>query len=237
MSKILFAGPSIYGLGLESSADLTILPPAGCGDVLRAVRAGARSIGIVDGLFSTEPSIWHKEILLALSKGIRVLGASSLGALRAAECDHFGMEGVGRIYADYRDGRRTEDSDVALLHGPAEMRYCPLTVPLVDAQATIEALSARKSIGPEAAQALFAASSRLHFAERTWTTIVANSGIAADDARRIATTIEASKVEQKKRDAVQLIRQLEVGAPASPDGPTWTLNRTYFLTVLEERIA
>ena len=57
------------------------------------------AILIVDGEFGQSLSVWHKEILHALHRGIRVVGASSMGALRAAELDRFGMEGVGEIYA------------------------------------------------------------------------------------------------------------------------------------------
>src|SRR5262249_29172169 len=92
MSTVLFAGPSIFGFDLRSTQDFSICPPAVCGDILKAVRGGARTIGLVDGLFGSERSVWHKEILVALSDGVRVLGASSMGALRAVECDQFGME-------------------------------------------------------------------------------------------------------------------------------------------------
>ena len=37
--------------------------------------------------------------------GVRVYGAASMGALRAAELDAFGMVGIGKIYESYRVGR------------------------------------------------------------------------------------------------------------------------------------
>ena len=43
--------------------------------------AGYRRIGIIDGHFGNVPSVWHKEILFALSKGVEVSGAASMGAL------------------------------------------------------------------------------------------------------------------------------------------------------------
>ena len=52
------------------------------------------AIGVIDGYFDGVPSVWHKEILWALSQGIRVFGGASMGALRAAELDGFGMTGV-----------------------------------------------------------------------------------------------------------------------------------------------
>ena len=65
--------------------------------MIAAVRDGATAIGLVDGYFGGAAAVWHKEILYALSLGVRVLGASSMGALRAAECAAYGMEPVGEI--------------------------------------------------------------------------------------------------------------------------------------------
>ena len=105
MTAIVFAGPSIYGFDEAILAAVEIRPPAACGDILRACRDNAARIGLIDGIFESGPSAWHKEILFALSAGIEVFGAASMGALRAAECHHFGMQGVGRVFEQYRSGR------------------------------------------------------------------------------------------------------------------------------------
>ena len=90
------------------------------GELYVAAHAKPAAIGMVDGYFDGVPAVWHKEVLWALQAGIAVFGASSMGALRAAELHSFGMRGIGRIFEDYRDGRLTDDDEVALLHGPAE---------------------------------------------------------------------------------------------------------------------
>src|SRR5262245_22511037 len=115
---VIFAGPSLHGCHVELARKFELRGPATCGDVLAAVEEGATTIGLIDGVFESSLSVWHKEILFALASGVRVLGASSMGALRAAECAHFGMEGVGNIFEQYRSGARTRDADVALLHAP-----------------------------------------------------------------------------------------------------------------------
>ena len=58
-------------------------------------------IGVIDGYFEIVPTVWHKEILWAMQAGIHVYGAASIGALRAAELDVFGMRGIGRIYEGF----------------------------------------------------------------------------------------------------------------------------------------
>ena len=41
-------------------------------------------VGVIDGAFLSGPAVWHREIIWALSQGVQVLGAASMGALRAA---------------------------------------------------------------------------------------------------------------------------------------------------------
>lgn len=233
MTTVLFAGPSIHGLDLAGAGDLRLAPPAACGDILRAASAGAHVIGLVDGVFGSVRAVWHKEILFALSQGVRVLGASSMGALRAAECDSFGMEGVGRIYEDYRCGRRTDDGDVALLHGPAEMGFCPLTVPLVDVDATVAAMAAAAAVSPQEARAVLDAARRQHFTRRTWTSVVAQAASSPGHEAALLAAVGLFKVEQKTADALALIDRLRAPADARPIAPAWDLNRTLYLERLQ----
>ena len=133
----LFVGPSIPAEVLraacaELDADVDVLPPVQQGDLLRLSHRPPDVIGIVDGFFFQVPSVLHKEILLAMQGGTRVLGAASLGALRAAELDVFGMEGVGEIYRMYRRGRIDGDDEVAVLHTDAADGFRPLSEPMVN---------------------------------------------------------------------------------------------------------
>jgi hypothetical protein len=234
MRQVLFAGPSIYGLDLGGAEDLVLRPPAACGDILAAVREGFRAIGLVDGVFGSERSVWHKEILVALDRGVRVLGAASMGALRAAECDRFGMEGVGAIYVDYRDGRRTDDSDVALLHGPAELNFRPLTLALADADATLANLRSLGLLSPQQAESLKQTARQMHFSQRTWRAMADT----ADSPAQLLDAVSRYAVEQKKADACELIALVREGARTSCGFRRggWVLNRTDFLAALEGRL-
>src|SRR3954462_9715848 len=128
---VVFAGPSLprrpdaeWRL-LLSRCDLR--PPAGRGDVLAALAGQPCTLVLLDGYYFTVPAVTHKEILSALDAGVRVIGAASLGAQRAAELAPFGMQGVGEVYARYRAGEIDGDDEVALLHAPAEHGYRPLS--------------------------------------------------------------------------------------------------------------
>jgi len=136
--KVVFVGPSLPDAAKHAATDIALRPPAVQGDVLRAVEDGANIIGLVDGGFENTAPVWHKEILFALSLNVTVLGAASMGALRAAECRAFGMIGIGRIYNDYVSGAVVDDADVALLHEPIELGCRALTVPMVNVRSTLD---------------------------------------------------------------------------------------------------
>lgn len=228
MSTIVFAGPSVFGVDL-SAYRIDVRPPARCGDLLAAVHNGAETIGLIDGLYGDCAAVWHKEILYALSRGIRVYGAASMGALRAAECSSFGMEGVGHIFEAYRDGDRFSDGDVAVSHAPAELDYRPLSVALVDAQATIAAVANAFSVGE--VDALLEAAAKIHFSARTWRSIVTAAGLAD----RHLHTLRSGFVSVKCQDAQALLAILERSDRTPTRSPNWRFQNTLFFEALFER--
>ncbi|WP_298842960.1 TfuA-like protein [uncultured Roseobacter sp.] len=169
---IVFAGPSLAGLQPADWPDMEFRPPVRQGDLFLAACERPAAIGVIDGYFEGVPAVWHKEILWALSRGIRVFGASSMGALRAAELDVFGMKGVGRIYEDYRDLVCTDDDEVALLHGPAELGYPVLSLAMVNLRASLHAAVAEKIIDAAGASLIAATGKSQHYKTRTWKTVL-----------------------------------------------------------------
>src|SRR5881397_1767342 len=105
---IVFAGPTLprqpdaAWRSLLAGCDLR--PPARRGDVLAALAARPGALVLIDGYYYSVPAVTHKELRYALDAGVRVLGAASLGALRAAEMAPLGMAGVGWVYEQYRSG-------------------------------------------------------------------------------------------------------------------------------------
>lgn len=206
--RVLFAGPS-FGAEIEhvKSQDpgLCILPPAAWGDVARAVDDGATAIGLVDGFFESTRTVWHKEILHAISRGVRIAGASSMGALRAFECHSFGMLGIGKVFAMYQSGKLKDDSDVALIHGPAETDYMALSEPRVNVLLTLEAMHACKRISLAELRSLTAMAHRIYYAELNMQVLL--NLLPGTDRRRIAHLIawaRTHKIDQKRADAMEL---------------------------------
>ncbi len=235
--RVVFVGPTVPDAAEIAGGAILVRPPATQGDILRAVRDGANAIGLIDGNFEHVPPVWHKEILFALSEGVTVLGAASMGALRAAECDAFGMVGIGAIYRQYATGETEDDSDVALLHAPEELGYAPLTLPLVNVRATLRRLSERRTIAAEHAAAVAQAAAKLFYKERSWSAIITGARLPPDAERdALATKLRAGYVDQKRADALELFEELGRISGPGQSQQEWTFNATSLWTRLRDRI-
>jgi hypothetical protein len=207
--RVLFAGPSLAKdldrLRKNAQSSSVIAGPAAWGDVARAVLEGASAIGIVDGRFEDTRSAWHKEILFALSSGVAVAGAASMGALRAAECAAFGMVGIGRIFARFASGELVDDADVAQIHGPAELGYVPLSEPWVNIEPTLEKMMSVGAIAAREFDIARATARKLHFKLRTYRNILAPICTASDRLEGLLDWLAAHAVDQKRADALELV--------------------------------
>lgn len=112
-------------------------PPIQCGDLIRLLRLKPNRLVIIDGIYETIPTVWHKEIMLALDTGIEVIGAASMGALRAAELSPFGMLGIGSIFEDFLANKLQDDDEVAVLHHHHDQQYTPINDAMVNIRATL----------------------------------------------------------------------------------------------------
>ena len=191
---------------------MTLAGPAAAGDLYRAARAGARTIGLADGVFEDRPTVWHKEILWALERGVRVIGAASLGALRAAECAPFGMEGVGRVFELVRDGTIEDDSDLAVVHAPAELDWQPLTEARVNVRASLDAAEAAGVLSRRDARALTARAAAMPFRTLSWRALL--DTLDGGRRARLAAWLPDGRVDLKRADALALL-----DAVAAGDGP------------------
>jgi hypothetical protein len=229
MRRVLFVGPSLSGEGAriaERFPALTVAPPASRGDVARAAADGAEAIGIVDGTFAEMQSVWHKEILFALERGVAVGGGGSMGALRAAECEAFGMVGIGAVFEAYRDGVLVDDEAVALVHGPAELDHVPLSVPWVTFEAVVLELGAAGCLMPLERDAILLAGRQLHFTVRDFAAALARCGRIDPERRRdLLGQLRACHVDPKRDDAWRVAEWLATAHPR-PEAPAWRLSRT-----------
>lgn len=212
MTVYVFIGPTLRPSELQGW-DVVCLPPAAQGDVHRAARQRPRAIGIVDGYFSGAPSVWHKEILWALSEGIPVLGSASMGALRAAELHRFGMRGIGRIFEWYRDGVIEDDDEVAVVHGPAELAYLPVSEPMVNIRSTLARAEAEGVLSADGRLKLETFAKSLFFPQRSWPALLeGTTGVAVDELAQFGAWIPDGRIDQKREDALEMLAALKATA-------------------------
>ena len=142
-------------------------------------------------------------------QGIHVYGAASIGALRAAELDVFGMRGIGRIYEDFRDGVFEDDDEVAVLHGPEELGYPPLTEAMVNIRATFEAAAIAGMIDAAlSAPRLTDIAKGLFYKARSYEAVLqaaAASEFPAATSRRLSTWLPQGRVDRKREDAEAML--------------------------------
>src|SRR5439155_146610 len=67
-SVIVFLGPSLAASEARAIAPCKVWPPARQGDIWRALDKRPRAIALIDGVFESQPSVWHHEILDALDR-------------------------------------------------------------------------------------------------------------------------------------------------------------------------
>lgn len=169
---------------------------------MRACAEHPVAIALIDGVFKDAPTVRHREILWALSQGIPVFGAASMGALRAAELSESGMIGVGLIFRWYRRFPLLPDDAVAVTHSPVGLGSRALSDALVDIRLSLKSALRQGIITPHTADDLLRRNTSQQFSER-----------------KMPRAIMPAIVAQKAADARLLLRVLadHIGRGRWPD--------------------
>jgi hypothetical protein len=218
MNIILFTGPSLSPNAVAKVLDAKCLPPVSQGDVYRATQEEPDVIGIVDGYFRSVPSVWHKEILWALSRGIRVYGSASMGALRAAELVPFGMIGVGWVYEAFRDGLLIDDDEVAVEHGPAELDYACTSEAMVNIRRTLTAAERDHVICRDTLLELERIAKSAFYPNRSYENLLSiartKTTISLSEIQAFSDWLPTGRVNQKQIDALRMLDEMQF--PSQP---------------------
>ena len=205
---IVFLGPSLDRKSAEEILPAEYRPPAKRGDLIAAAREGAAIIGLIDGVFHQESAVAHREILAAVKGGIKVVGSSSMGALRAAEMDTLGMVGIGEIYRMYKSGELIADDEVALVFDPET--GLSLSEPLINIRFTLKEAEQQGIITVPEHAALLAAAQSVFYPQRTYGRIVSAAGaaLAPETQERFLTWVKLHACDQKRVDAVAALEYI-----------------------------
>jgi hypothetical protein len=226
MTVILFCGPTLSRVDVQREMAAEVRAPAARGDLLRAAMSKPAAIGLVDGYFDRVPAVWHKEVLWAMSEGIHVFGAASMGALRAAELCSFGMCGVGAIFESYRDGTLTDDDEVAVAHASSEQEYRSVSDAMVNIRATLARAERETVIAPDTRERLEALAKGLHYPDRSYaalTVCAERTKLPRAEIEAFAAWLPTGRVDQKREDALAMLRHM-----AEEGRRGWTAKRVTF---------
>ena len=221
----MFLGPTLAHDEARAVLEAEYLPPAGHGDVLRAALGRPVAIALVDGVFEATPAVWHKEILFALSEGVHVYGAASMGALRAAELDRFGMRGVGEVYRAYAEGVLEDDDEVAVAHADAAHGFRALSESMVDVRATLDAAVTSGVVRAPVAAGIATRVKETFYPRRL---LVAALDPGDEEHEQLQAWLRDGWVGRKRADALELLSVVsdELRAGLQPFRPGWTLQHT-----------
>lgn len=231
----LFIGPSVSADEVRAAwtlpgVTLELLPPVSQGDVASLVRRGPQAIGIIDGYFDRVPAVWHKEILWAMSRGVHVFGAASMGALRAAELARFGMRGVGAIFDAFAGDVLQDDDEVTVAHAGPEDGYRALSVALVDIRATLRRAVDEAIVEASLAEALVEHAQSLFYPRRHFEALLAWGAVQAESESppqlasswprqldALTAWLPEGRVRQKRHDALSMVRAMGDFLGARPE--------------------
>lgn len=206
---VIFLGPSLEVDTAEKILAARYLPPAKRGDLTDVVNRGVKIIGLIDGFFFQNSAVAHREILYGLRKGISVVGASSMGALRAAELYPYGMIGIGKIYEAYKSGRLVSDDEVALIFDP--VTYKPLSEPLVNIRYNIYLAEEEGVIDKNVGKILLDIAKGLYYPKRSYKTILkmAEGKIKEEMLTRFKNFITTRKRDLKREDTILALKKIK----------------------------
>jgi hypothetical protein len=223
MTIVVYLGPTMPASeARQILPDAVFRPPAAQSDILSDVdELAPAGILLIDGVFTQQLSVWHKEILYALERGVAVYGASSMGALRVAETAAFGSRGFGKIYDDYASGVLTDDDEVAVMHADAEVEFKSLSDAMVNIRETMRRALESRVVDQVQHDALIALAKGRFFPERSYAAMLYDAqeqGVPADVLADLRAFVRTRAVDQKREDAIALLTHVaEHGV--EPPGP------------------
>lgn len=192
---------------LDSHDDVEVIykRPIKRGDLGHDMKENPDIIGIIDGVFHQNSSVGHKEILNVISSGVTVVGASSMGALRASELDSLGMTGIGYVYEQYATGKVASDDDVAVMLDSETLEA--LSEPLINMNYVFTNAVSENIITQEQKDELIKIAKSTFYPKRNYSQTLNSSSLDDETKSNLINFIRVS-VDIKKEDAKELIRYI-----------------------------
>lgn len=207
---IVFAGASLSDLSPAHKRRLILRNPVSRGDLSKLVETESPgTMVLIDGLFNSTLAVTPTECREALKAGWRLIGASSMGALRASELWPAGMIGIGNIFTLFRLGILRSDADVAVALHP--QTFAEATASTVHVRAILFHLEVHRNLSRSLARRLLLIARRIHWYDRDWDTVFTlwrKAGVASDLLMAASECARNPLLHPKKIDAQLTINSL-----------------------------
>ena len=192
---------------LDSHDDVEVIykRPIKRGDLGHDMKENPDIIGIIDGVFHQNSSVGHKEILNVINNGVTVVGASSMGALRASELDSLGMKGIGYVYEQYATGKVTSDDDVAVMLDSETLEA--LSEPLINMDYVFTNAVSKSIITHNQKDELIKIAKSTFYPKRNYSQTLNSSNLDDETKSNLINFIRIS-ADIKKEDAKELIKYI-----------------------------
>ena len=189
---------------LDSSDDVEVIykRPIKRGDLGHDIKENPDIIGIIDGVFHQNSAVGHREILDVMKRGVKVFGASSMGALRASELDSLGMQGIGYCYNQYASGIIDSDDDVAVMLDSESLEA--LSVPLISMDYVFANAVSENILTQDEKDELVEISKSTFYPKRNYANTLAKSSLDDGKKSELINYIRESE-DIKKQDAEELL--------------------------------
>ena len=214
---IIFLGPSLSHEKARKIFEADYRPPARKGDFLRLAAADfdvvEMAIGFVDGVFlqdypPTPIEVYH----LARKNGVLLVGAASLGALRAVELEKFGMVGIGKIFQLYKTGKVNADDEVAVTFA-SEGDYQLQSEAMIDIRYNLYLAHKKGVINEKAKSMLVRLAKEIYFPHRKYTYILEEARnrypMLESEINSFGSYIRSNRKSLKEMDAIRLVKYLK----------------------------
>lgn len=213
---IIFLGPSLSHEKARKIFDADYRPPARKGDFLRLAAdfdVVEMAIGFVDGVFlqdypPTPIEVYH----LARKNGVLLVGAASLGALRAVELEKFGMVGIGKIFQLYKTGKVNADDEVAVTFA-SEGDYQLQSEAMIDIRYNLYLARKKGVINEKAKSMLVRLAKEIYFPHRKYTYILEEARnrypMLESEINSFGSYIRSNRKSLKEMDAIRLVKYLK----------------------------
>lgn len=193
---------------LNSTDDIEVIykRPIKRGDLSLALKERPNIIVIIDGVFHQNSAVGHKEILTVINSGVKVFGASSMGALRASELDTLGMIGMGYVYNQYASGEVESDDDVAVMLDSESLQA--LSEPLINMKYIFTNAVDEEIITEGEKDELLKIAKKTYYPKRNYSQTLSESDLDNEKKDKLIDFIRQSP-DIKKEDAKNLLEHVK----------------------------